>query len=180
MKVVLVFLLGIAVIYGVARFVGRMPANCDDIAEQLASYELGNYAEPEDRAPVVDRHRAVCKREGVNRDESACLEKAKSKLAAARCVPRLFPDVEMADCDGAACYLPKMQQFTAQMCACRAGDTPCANKVNEGMAKWSQEWAKLASELGKQEPLSESDIKAMTETTMRYSECMSKAFTPAP
>jgi hypothetical protein len=28
----------------VARLVGRMPANCDDIAEPLASYELGDYS----------------------------------------------------------------------------------------------------------------------------------------
>jgi hypothetical protein len=179
MKVVLVCLLVIVGVYGVARFVWRLPANCDDVAEQLASYELGNYAEPEDRAPVVDRYRGVCKREGVTRDEGACLGKTKSKLAAARCAPRLFPDVELPDCDGAACYLPKLQQFTTQICACRPGDTSCASKVNEALAKWSQDWAKLASALGTVEPTSESDRKAMTETMMRYGDCTTKAMMPA-
>jgi hypothetical protein len=89
MKIVLACLVVIVVVFGITRLVGRLPADCDEVAEQLASYELGNYAEPEDRAPVVDRYRAACKREGVTRSESTCLDKAKSKLDAARCVPRL-------------------------------------------------------------------------------------------
>lgn len=180
MKVVLACLVVIVTVFGVRRFIGRMPASCDEVAEQLASYELGNYAEPEDRAPVVDRQRAVCKREGVSRDDRACLDKAKSKLAAARCVPRLFPDVEGADCEGAACYLPKLEKFAAQMCACRPGEKPCADKVNEAMTAWAQAWAQLASESGKRppEPVSERDTKAVSATMTRYAECMTKAMMP--
>ena len=180
MKVVLACLVVIVTVFGVRWFVGRMPASCDEVAEQLASYELGNYAEPEDRAPVVDRHRAVCKREGVSRDDRACLDKAKSKLAAARCVPRLFPDVELPDCEGAACYLPKLTQFTAQMCACRPGNKSCADKVNEAMTTWAQAWGKLARELGNgpPEPVSENDTKALSATMTRYAECMTKAMMP--
>jgi len=180
MKVVLVCLVVVAAVYGVARFVGRMPANCDDVAEQLASYELGNYAEPEDRAPVVAKHRAICKREGVSRDERACLEKTKSKLAAAHCVPRLFPDVELPDCADVACYLSKLGQFTKQMCACRPGDRLCADKINEAMTKWGQDSARLQSELGtpKQGAMSENDTRAFGDVMRRYSDCMVKAITP--
>jgi len=181
MKIVLACLVVIVAVFGVTRLVGRLPADCDEIAEQLASYELGNYAEPEDRAPVVDRHRAVCQREGVSRDETTCLDKAKSKVAAARCVPRLFPDVELPDCVGAACYLPKLKQFTAQMCACRPGDKPCGDKVMEAMTTWTQEWAKLARELGngQPEPVAERDTQAMRETMTRFGECTTKASLPA-
>lgn len=178
-KAVLGCLVVIVAAFMVARLVGRMPANCDAVAEQLASYELGNYAEPEDRAPVVDKDRAACRRESVSQDEAACLDKARSKLAAARCVPRLFPDVEVPDCDGATCYLQKLKQLTEQMCACRPGDKPCADKVNEAMTRWGQAWAKLASEPGapRPEPWSESDTKALRDTMMRYSECTTKALT---
>jgi hypothetical protein len=182
MKLVLVCMFVIITVFVVARLVGRLPASCDEVAEQLASYELGNYAEPEDRAPVVDRHRAVCKREAVRRDEAACLDRARSKLAAARCVPRLFPDVELSDCDGAACFVPALHRLAEQMCGCRAGDRPCADKVNAAMTQLGQDWAKLASERGnsRPDPMSETDIKAMRDIMMHYSECMTKAFTPAP
>ncbi len=181
MKLVLVCVVVIVAVFVVTRLVGKLPANCDEVAEQLASYELGNYAEPEDRAPVVDKHRAICKREAVRHDEAACLDKARSKLAAARCVPRLFPDIQVPDCDGASCYLPALNRLTEQVCACRAGDRPCADKVNAAMTQWAQDWAKLASESGnsRPEPMSEIDIKAMQNIMMRYSECMTKAFTPA-
>ena len=163
------------------RLVGRLPANCDEVAEQLASYELGNYAEPEDRAPVVDKHRAICKREAVRRDEAACLDRARSKLAAARCVPQLFPDVQIPDCDGAGCYLLALNRLADQICACRAGDRPCTDQVHAAMMQWGQDWEKLAIEGSlRQEPMSETDIKAMQDIVMRYSACMTKALAPAP
>ena len=182
MKVVLACLVVIVTVFGVRWFIGRMPASCDEVAEQLASYELGNYAEPEDRAPVVVRQRAACKREGVSRDDRACLDKAKSRLAAARCVPRLFPDVEGVGCEGAACYLPKMKQLAAQMCACRPGEKPCADKVNEAMTAWTQAQAQLMRELGNghPEPVSEADTRTISDIMTHYVECMTKAIMPVP
>jgi hypothetical protein len=56
-------------------------ADCQPIAEDLASMQLGNYAEPEDRAPVVDK------------EEGQCLDKAHDKWAAAQCAPRMFPEL---------------------------------------------------------------------------------------
>jgi len=156
-----------------ARLVGRMPADCDDVAEQLTSFELGNYAEPEDRAPVADKHRAVCRREGVTRDEAMCLDNARSRFAGARCVPRLFPDIEGADCKGAACLVSSVKQFAAQMCECGPGDRACADKVTAQMATWAQEIANARA--GEpMEPMSQQDTEAMRDASTRYTECMTR------
>jgi hypothetical protein len=159
-----------------ARLVGKIPADCDDVAEQLASYELGNYAELEDRTPMVERSRAICKRASVNRDEGACLDKAKTKLAAARCVPRLFPEIEVADCKDAACIVLRLKQFADQMCACGPGNKPCADKVNEQMTTWGQQLSSARSGelLGR---MSEQDTEAMRGIMSRYGECMVKSLT---
>src|SRR4051812_45288828 len=36
------------------------PADCQVVADQLASLDLGNYAEPEERAPVVAKYKGQC------------------------------------------------------------------------------------------------------------------------
>ena len=171
MKVVFFSLIVAVAILLLARLVGRMPADCDDVAEQLTSFELGNYAEPEDRAPVADKHRAVCRREGVTRDEAVCLDNARSRFAGARCVPRLFPDIAMADCESAACMVPRLKQFAAEMCACV--DPACANKAIEQMTAWSQNMAKARA--GEpMEPMSQQDTEAMRDASTRYTECMTR------
>ena len=68
---------------------GSGPAPCGEVAELLASFELGNYAEPEDRAPVVARFRAACAQARVTVREESCLQEARTVAAAARCVPRV-------------------------------------------------------------------------------------------
>jgi hypothetical protein len=81
------------------------PADCPEVAEQLTSIELGNYAEPETRAPVVARYKAACDAAMVSRDEAQCLDKARDRWAAGRCVPRLFPEMassSTADCPAIA------------------------------------------------------------------------------
>ena len=44
--------------------------------EQLASLDLGNYAEPTARAPAVATYRAACESARVTVDEAACLARA--------------------------------------------------------------------------------------------------------
>lgn len=66
-------------------------ANCTNVAEVLASIDLGNYAEPEDRAPVVDKYKAQCETLSLTKDEGDCLSKVKDRWAAAQCAPRVFP-----------------------------------------------------------------------------------------
>jgi hypothetical protein len=68
-------------------------ADCQDVGEQLASTDLGNYAEPEDRAPVVARYKAACEAAVLSRDEQQCLDRTRDRWSAARCAPRMFPDL---------------------------------------------------------------------------------------
>jgi hypothetical protein len=76
-------------------------ADCQDVGEQLASIDLGNYAEPEDRAPVVARYKAACEAAVLSRDEQQCLDRTRDRWSAARCAPRMFPDLassSVGDC----------------------------------------------------------------------------------
>lgn len=68
-------------------------ADCTDVGEQLASIDLGNYAEPEARAPVVARYKAACETAMLSRDEQQCLDRTRDRWSAARCAPRMFPDL---------------------------------------------------------------------------------------
>jgi hypothetical protein len=87
------------------------PGDCAAVAETLASIELGNYADPAVRAPVVAKKRELCTSAHVTGDEAACLAKATNKFAAATCVPRMFPDVKVsgsADCAEVTAHMREM------------------------------------------------------------------------
>ncbi len=77
------------------------PADCTVVAETLASMDLGNYAEPEQRAPVVAKYRASCEQVRVSKEEATCLDAARDTWSAGQCVPRMFP--EMASTSTADC-----------------------------------------------------------------------------
>ena len=67
-------------------------ADCAHVAEALASGELGNYAPPQARAPLVAAKRAACEAAQVSKDEAACLDKAHDAWSQRQCVPRMFPE----------------------------------------------------------------------------------------
>ncbi len=69
------------------------PADCQAVGEQLASMDLGNYAEPEERTPVVAKYKDACEKARVSKEEGACLDKATDKWSAGQCVPRMFPEM---------------------------------------------------------------------------------------
>lgn len=69
------------------------PANCAAIGEQLASFELGNYAELEDRAPVVEKYKRACHKAMVSKEQGECIEKATDKAGAFQCAPLMFPEM---------------------------------------------------------------------------------------
>lgn len=69
------------------------PADCQAVADGLASMELGNYAEPEARAPIVANYKAACEKVYVSKEEGECLDKAKDKWTASQCAPRMFPEL---------------------------------------------------------------------------------------
>lgn len=72
-------------------------ADCKLVGEQLASLQLGNYAEPEERAPLVAKLAQACEAAHVEKDQGVCLGKAKDRWAAAQCAPKLFPEMK-EDC----------------------------------------------------------------------------------
>ena len=158
--------------YALTRVVSHIPANCDDVAEELASFELGNYAEPEDREPMIEKYHALCKKEHVDIDEGACLDNAKTRLAAARCVPRLYPDVIGADCEGAACVVRTLDKFADAMCDCQ--DKTCTDRVQQQMTTWSQ---MLAQDMPKRsaQQLGREDTDRIQKSMQRYTTCMTQA-----
>lgn len=105
-------------------------ADCALVSETLASLDLGNYAEPEERAPVVTKYKAACEKAHVSKEEGECLDKARDKWSAGQCAPRMFPEmtVKGGDCKVVAAKLestmkqlqgandnPQMAQYLATM-----------------------------------------------------------------
>jgi len=66
-------------------------ASCERVAETLASFELGNYADKEKRAPTVAKYRDQCASKGVSTKEAECLYGARDTWSARACVPSMFP-----------------------------------------------------------------------------------------
>ncbi len=69
------------------------PADCLAIGEQLTSFDLGNYAELEERAPVVDKYRRACMKAMVSKEQGECIAKATDKPGAFGCAPLMFPEM---------------------------------------------------------------------------------------
>ncbi len=68
------------------------PADCTAVANGLASFDLGNYAEPEEREPIVARYKASCEKAFVTKEQGECFEKAADKNAAMMCAPFMFAE----------------------------------------------------------------------------------------
>ena len=85
------------------------PADCQAVADQLASLELGNYAELEQRAPVVARLKAACEKGMVSKEQGACLEKATDTWATAQCAPSMFPEMQATSTDDCAKVSDKLR-----------------------------------------------------------------------
>jgi hypothetical protein len=96
------------------------PGDCGGVAEQLASIDLGNYAEPATRAPVVARYRTACETARISRDEQQCLTRARDRWGAAQCAPRLFPEPPAAAGECAAIVARMRDALVKQ--AAYAGD----------------------------------------------------------
>ncbi len=76
------------------------PTNTGDcllVGEIFAALELGNYAEPENRDPVVAKYKTACERAGVTKEQGECVVAHKTdKASAAACVPKMAIDVGSA------------------------------------------------------------------------------------
>ena len=73
--------------------------------------------------------------------------------------------------------MAKMGGFADDMCKCK--DKACADKVQEGMTKWSTDMAAKGGDKKADEKPDEAMMKKMTEVGQKYAECMTKAMTPA-
>lgn len=111
------------------------PADCTIVAETLASMDLGNYAEPEERAPVAAKYKAACEKARVSKEEGECLDKAKDKWSAGQCAPRMFP--EMASTSSGDCK--KVVEKVEAAVRKTATDNP-------QLAQWQQTIARVMKE----------------------------------
>ena len=93
------------------------PADCQAVADQLASIDLGNYAEPETRAPVISRYKAACETALVSKEEGQCLDKARDKWSASQCVPRMFPELASSSTGDCAALVEKTKAMIAKQAA---------------------------------------------------------------
>ncbi|HVK83980.1 MAG TPA: hypothetical protein VM513_07725 [Kofleriaceae bacterium] len=73
------------------------PADCSAVGERLASFDLGNYAEPDARVPVVAKYKAACEKAFVSKEQGDCIAKADSNWAAKDCAPAMFPELKSTD-----------------------------------------------------------------------------------
>jgi hypothetical protein len=86
---------------------------CKLVAETLVSMELGNYADPEDRAPKVAVEERRCNGMRLSRDDRQCIVDSNSKASVAYCVPALFPnEPQVAPLTAARCDQVGKQMMT--------------------------------------------------------------------
>jgi hypothetical protein len=65
---------------------------CRLVGETLASLELGNYADPEERAPKIAAGEKRCTAMKLSRDDRQCIVDSYDRASIAYCAPALFPD----------------------------------------------------------------------------------------
>src|SRR5687768_4840380 len=100
---------------------------CRLVAETLVSLELGNYAEPEERAPKIAAEEKRCIAMKLARDDRQCVVDSYDKTSVAYCVPAYFPTepsqaVSSEQCATAANAM--RNQFLAQIKAQQIKDSP--------------------------------------------------------
>lgn len=79
-------------------------ATCKTVGEVMASTEVGNYAEREEREPVVAKHTAACEALKLDQATRTCIAQQGDKASIAYCSPEMVPDLKIeimvaADCD---------------------------------------------------------------------------------
>lgn len=84
------------------------------------------------------------------------------------------PGCKKKSADGGGDMMAKMTEYKNQMCACKAGDKACADKVNADMKTWSDQHAKTGEHNASPEM-----AKKMEPVTKEFADCMMKAMTPS-
>ena len=78
-------------------------ASCTDVGIAAASFEVGNYASDEERAPIARRYRARCVKARLDHAERQCVFEAPDELTVAYCAPRFWPKHVIDLVDTATC-----------------------------------------------------------------------------
>src|SRR5215211_4411744 len=81
------------------------------------------------------------------------------------------------DSELAKCAVATMEYYSNRMCACK--DKACADSVNERLAKWGNELAKMPGAAKSDKPDPEL-AKRSGEIMTRYTECMTKLLMNEP
>lgn len=69
-------------------------ADCAPVARRLAAYRVGNYATPEQIAPVVAELTKLCQRQRLTAREGACLVDAPDEDTLLECPRRVLPELD--------------------------------------------------------------------------------------
>jgi len=111
------------------------PADCAELAETLASMELGNYAEPEERAPVVSKFKARCETVYVTKEQGQCIDKTRDKWSAEQCAPGLFPELGAAGASGDCNLIAEKLQAMLERQQANYGNNDYMAKVRGAMVR---------------------------------------------
>jgi len=127
-------------------------ADCDAVAEALATLELGNYAPREQRKPKVVQIVAMCRAEHLTKDEGACLLDKQTKDELVACPkPLIVAPLSAAERQAlqgqteaglpAACneYLRVLERYAA----CPQVPPEAARALRQSIAQMRQQWLQL-------------------------------------
>jgi len=88
---------------------------CNLVAESLVSIELGNYAEPDERAPKVAAEERRCNAMRLSREDRQCVVDSYDRASIAYCVPALFPQDQQPEALSTARCDQVAKQMMAQL-----------------------------------------------------------------
>jgi hypothetical protein len=128
--------------------------DCNDVAETLTSIELGNYAEPEERAPRVAALRAKCEEADLSKTEGQCILESRTREQLARCPqPLLMPPppvipVGNTVATGPSNLPPECTRYIAVLekwAACPALPQQTKDALRQAVDAMKQSWSQLGS-----------------------------------
>jgi hypothetical protein len=70
-------------------------ADCALVGSVVASTEVGNYAEPSERAPVIAKYTAACEAQKLDQPTRTCIAEQGDKASIAYCAPTIVPDTKI-------------------------------------------------------------------------------------
>ncbi len=94
-------------------------ATCADVGTNLAAIDLGNYADEDKLAPLIEKYRSSCKRVKLTSDERQCAFEATDRSSVTWCAQRMMPGAKVAVVEAREC--PELTQNMRQQIAAQPG-----------------------------------------------------------